>query len=90
MSTDPARVILCWMSSEDVINSISYGRPQCVTRTYEKDAYDPRAGNNLPFFDSASKAFAYMKENRGLDGICQVEVGKATWALGFDERDLDL
>ena len=78
------------MSSEDVINSIAYGRPACVTRVYEKDAYDPRAGNNLPFFDSASKARAYMKENTGLKGICQVEVGKATQALGFDDRDLEL
>lgn len=90
MSTEPIRVILCWMSSEDAINSLAYGRPTPVTRTYEKDAYDPRAGNNLPFFNSASRASAYMRKNKGLDGICQVEVGKATQALGFDDRDLDL
>lgn len=86
----PVRVILCWMSAGDTINSIAYGRPRCITRVYEKDKYDPRVGEDLPFFDDPSKAFVYMRENMGMGGVCQVEVGGATRVLGFADKDLDI
>lgn len=90
MSTEPIRVILCWMSSNNEnLNTISYGRPLATVRVYEKDKYDARVGQDLPFFDDASAAFGYMKSKPGVDGVCQVAVGKATQDLGYADGELD-
>lgn len=82
-----AQVIVAWIPKGSTnISTLGYNGGSGPVRVYPKDKIDPRAyagRDMLPYYRSATEAYAHMIANPGIDGSIQLDT-RAARMLGID------
>ena len=65
-------VAILWTNDGESVYTLAYNNGRGATRLYDRDNYDSRCDEDLPFFDSYDATVGWLAANVGKQ--CQVEV----------------